>query len=251
MVTKIMFCALSIFADGSFISGSKDNTIKYWQRYQNKWICVATLEGHKGCVNVLTILSDNSFASGSQDNTLKKYWQRHENTWVCIATLTEHEGPVRALAGLPDGSLVSGSWDHTIKQWQILPPSPALTLPCKESNVNHALQLLQKGFLHPTLVPKLIPNDLITLDVSNTRIADPLLKAILDQCPNLTEIKIENCIWLTDEGRSLVAQRATKHTQATALAQWSLTPPVQNVLVNNHSTLGVQENSTIVMNNSK
>lgn len=57
--------------DYSFITGSKDKTIKVWDERKNK--CTTTLVGHRGSVVSLYKLHWNTITSGS-DNGVIRFW---------------------------------------------------------------------------------------------------------------------------------------------------------------------------------
>ncbi|KAL0947205.1 hypothetical protein HGRIS_013322 [Hohenbuehelia grisea] len=92
------------------ISGSLDNTVKYWDIDTGK--ATQTLFGH--IEGVWAVASDQlRLVSGSHDRTIK-VWSREEDR--CTATLVGHRGAVTCL-GLGEDKIVSGSDDGDIRVW--------------------------------------------------------------------------------------------------------------------------------------
>ena len=75
---------------------------------------MATLEGHRGDVNVLAVLEGGRLASGSDDRTLK-VWELVSG--ACVATLEGHARPVTSLAILEGRRMASGADDGEVKIW--------------------------------------------------------------------------------------------------------------------------------------
>lgn len=90
-----------------------------------------------------------------------------------------------------------------------------------EEDAIKLLILLLTNRLLVKQVKLLFPAELTRLNVSHTRITDDLLKAILDRCPRLENIAIDNCKLLTDAGKALIAERKAqlKSTKAATLIQ--------------------------------
>ncbi|CAD8199280.1 unnamed protein product [Paramecium octaurelia] len=81
-----------------FISGSDDNQIIIWGRYENNsWICQQKLNGHTDTIYCL-IINDNEdlIISGSDDETIKFWWK--QNQWLCSQTITDYNSRVYALS---------------------------------------------------------------------------------------------------------------------------------------------------------
>ena len=100
--------------DGRTIaSGSKDHTIRLWDR-QGKLL--KTFKGHQDAVNCIAYSPDGQIiASGSHDKTVK-VWDLQNGKE--LYTLTEHKGSVTAVTFSPDGQMIaSGSLDNTVKVW--------------------------------------------------------------------------------------------------------------------------------------
>jgi len=101
--------------DGTFISGSSDNTIKLWNK--DKTTPERTYEGHTGPLWALAVLDDKTFISGSEDRTIK-LWKIGKTT--ALRTYKGHTNIVCALAVLEPHSFISASADKTIKLWSYL-----------------------------------------------------------------------------------------------------------------------------------
>lgn len=101
--------------DRTIASGSKDNTIKLWNRSTGEEI--RTLTGHSNAVNSLAFSSDGqTLVSGSEDGTLK-IWNL--GTGQQVQSQTGDRNFVRAVAIAPDDrTIASGSAEDTnIKIW--------------------------------------------------------------------------------------------------------------------------------------
>ncbi|CAD8118322.1 unnamed protein product [Paramecium sonneborni] len=97
--------------ENSFISGSRDDSIRIWQ-YQNQqihqWICKQILTGHKSSIFCLIYnQQEDLLISGSDDKTIK-FWSLNQNIyesensqqklWYCSQTLTKHKNYVYSLS---------------------------------------------------------------------------------------------------------------------------------------------------------
>ncbi len=93
------------------------------------WLCIGTLTGHKGSVDIVAISPDGQMlSSGSEDQTIKLW---NLKTGDLLRTPTVYEHLVLSVAiSADEQTLASGSYDHTIKQWKrndlILYNHPAL-----------------------------------------------------------------------------------------------------------------------------
>ena len=70
---------LQVLPDGRIVSGSSDNTIRIWEKKDNRWESVA-LEGHTDSVWTLQVLPDGRIVSGSHDNTIR-IWDGKKESW--------------------------------------------------------------------------------------------------------------------------------------------------------------------------
>ncbi|NUM35925.1 MAG: protein kinase [Candidatus Brocadiae bacterium] len=99
----------------SFVSGSKDGTLKIWNVKEGK--CVATLEGHKSEVSCVDISPNGRFVvSGGHDKMLRLWeWE----TGRCIYAMEGHDHWVEHVRITPDGrEIISGSRDNNIRIWE-------------------------------------------------------------------------------------------------------------------------------------
>jgi WD40 repeat protein len=100
--------------DKMILSGSKDKTIKEWNRETGK--CIRTYIGHSSYVTSVIYSNDGKkILSGSDDKTIKE-WDRE--TGECIRTYIGHSDRVTSVSYSIDGKkILSGSRDVTIKEW--------------------------------------------------------------------------------------------------------------------------------------
>lgn len=109
-----MLICMAISSDGkSFITGSRDNTIKEWDKALFK--CVATYYGHTGWVVSVAYSPDNNkLLSGSFDKTVRE-WNRQ--TGKCIYTYKFNDF-VNYVTFAPDGrSFFVGLSNGIIEEW--------------------------------------------------------------------------------------------------------------------------------------
>ncbi|MFA6038326.1 MAG: hypothetical protein WC748_09445 [Legionellales bacterium] len=205
--------ALTVLSNGWLASGSGDLTIKIWEVNTQDSQRLRTIHGHSSTIVTLTALSNGWLVSGSVDNTIK-IWELKSQGIHLLCTIQGHSNIVRVLTILPNGWLASGSWDKTIKIW----PLCVYELDDRLNNANKTTRLLHNArelLIHnrlrleqvPLLFTKEVAKGLTTFDISNTRITDTLLTAILDCCPRLVDIKYDNCGWLSEEGIALITVR--------------------------------------------
>ena len=104
--------AMCAIPDGRLATGSWDNTAKIWSADGS--VCLATLEGHRGCVSSVAFAADGRIATGSWDK-IARIWSADGS--VCLATLEGHRSCVSSVAFAADGRLATGSGDNTAKIW--------------------------------------------------------------------------------------------------------------------------------------
>ena len=95
-------------------SGSSDSSVRVWDWAAGT--CVATLEGHGGCMfSVAFHPTDGTrLASGGGEDGSVRVWDWAAGT--CVATLEGHGHSVNSVAYNPrDGRLASVSYDRTIR----------------------------------------------------------------------------------------------------------------------------------------
>jgi WD40 repeat protein len=118
--------SLAISPDGNtFVSGSKDRTIKRWNLKTGKLL--HTFFGHLGPVVSVAISSNgDTLVSGSLDKTVR-VWDVEMGT--LISTLTGGEKWVKAVAISPNSrTIASGNEDRIITFWQLKPEKFLRTL---------------------------------------------------------------------------------------------------------------------------
>ncbi|MFX0040138.1 MAG: NosD domain-containing protein [Promethearchaeota archaeon] len=109
--------SIAISPDNKYIiSGSKDTTIKIWERDTGKLL--RSLRGHKKYINSVVVSPDGKYIiSGSNDKTVK-VWDL--NTGKLVKTLEGHTFYILAVAVSPDNNyIVSSSFDREIKVWDL------------------------------------------------------------------------------------------------------------------------------------
>ncbi|XP_055387975.1 phospholipase A-2-activating protein [Condylostylus longicornis] len=105
--------------DNTIISGSRDKTVKIWQRIEkDKFDVVATHSRHKNFVACVYYLeSENWICTGSNDSSILIYRVGCANPF---AELRGHEDTVCSLyRALGQKTIISGSWDKTAIVWSI------------------------------------------------------------------------------------------------------------------------------------
>ncbi len=219
----------TLLLNGWLASRSSGETIKLWDMNRIKEI--KTLKEYSShSINAMTVLYNNWIVTGT-DNLIM-LWDTGSGQKKILA---EVNSPVVFLASAPCGHLISILANGRVQRWSLCEYTlnPNLSKANnKELLLHNAQMLLMRNKLLVDQVKKLFPADLDILDVSNSSINDALLTAILKQCPKV-QIKAENCIWLTQEGHELIAQRETKHIKASTLAQWN-TNAATSPQTNNH-----------------
>lgn len=99
---------------GKILSGSFDNTLKYWDAHAKKEI--STWEGHTDNVRAVALSPDGTRAASGGSDRKVIIWNTESGT--DIAKLSGHEGIIRCIAYSSDGKYVlSGGDDKTLKLW--------------------------------------------------------------------------------------------------------------------------------------
>jgi len=105
-------CCICELEDGSFVSGSYDNTIKRWKAEAKS--VIQAFCGHLSSVQIVLGLKRDYFVSASVDQTIK-IWQI--STGECLCTLSLHTSMIYGLVKLSNSKFASASWDKTIRVW--------------------------------------------------------------------------------------------------------------------------------------
>jgi WD40 repeat protein len=105
-----------------FASGSLDNTIRIWCKFENNYI-TQTILYLNDYVNTLLYVFENKLISASRDNIIK-VWNLertdiNKNTNEFICELKGHEDTITQLICLNNGYLASGSIDKSVIIWNI------------------------------------------------------------------------------------------------------------------------------------
>ena len=124
--TDTVLC-LDVFPNKiSFLSGSKDNSIRLWALIQHKFQCLAKVDGHTHAVSSVTTCKadSNVFASGSEDNTLKVWTiKKSKKEGIITAvrfTVKAHDKVINCITVSPNDKLIAtGSQDKLAKLWDI------------------------------------------------------------------------------------------------------------------------------------
>ncbi|MFT4925999.1 MAG: WD40 repeat protein [Phenylobacterium sp.] len=113
--SSVMDCAFSP-NDRSFISASRDGTVRLWDVASGD--CLRVFKGHGARVNGCAFLpGGDAFISASSDKTLR-LWDK--NSGECLRVFKGHESGVNACAVAPDGlTILSASNDNTLRLWAL------------------------------------------------------------------------------------------------------------------------------------
>ena len=127
--------SIAFSADGQMIvSGSNDNTVKFWDIKTFK--IIKTLRASDE--DILTVaLYGNILATAGNDHHIT-LWDL--KTYTQTQTLKGHHGVIHSLAFSSDGhTLISGSWDKTIRIWDITSATEIRHIQTKDSIYTVAL----------------------------------------------------------------------------------------------------------------
>ena len=106
----LSLCALS---ETTLLSGSRDTTVKVWERQQGQLHLARTLSLHTATVLAIARLSDTLFVSSAADKLIKV----SDIVGAVHHTLMGHSDWVWQVLPLPGGQLVSSSEDGTLRLW--------------------------------------------------------------------------------------------------------------------------------------
>jgi len=254
-------CALTALPNGLLASGSEDNKIKIWNVENGKCVhtlsgrkdcslvalpngCLASIseDGKSiniwkvetgelvkslplpGCGSSLALLPNGWLASSSNNDEILLW---NVESGKVVKTLSVRIGVIRLMTVLSNGHLAiyGGLNDNAIKSWPLCEYIQYAGFSKRglfECLLSHPIMLLARNQLRVEQVPALFSESLERIDVSNTFITDELIKAILDQCPRLSEIKYDGCGWLTKAGIALIVER-NKQGNATTTTSTSRT----------------------------
>jgi hypothetical protein len=95
---------VATFADGTFVSGSADKTIRLWDKATGETL--RTFTCHTAGINCLATYPDGTFLSGSSDKTLRLW---NKTTGETIQSYVGHTSSVYCVATFDDGTFVSGA----------------------------------------------------------------------------------------------------------------------------------------------
>ena len=121
---------LSKIGDNQFISGSLDNTIKFWNLDDEELKPYDKIDKYTGKVGYILLLKDNHLCSSSVDENWVKIYEKiktfHENNnemvsdyqYNVLVTLSEHKKPISSIIELDNNLLVTGARDGFIIIWE-------------------------------------------------------------------------------------------------------------------------------------
>ena len=106
----------------TLVSGSRDCTVRVWQREADRFSPAQVLEGHADAVTAVAISpSSPLIASASSEGTVK-LWKRNPegSLQTAIWTVKAHEGDINGMIFTPKGSrfLITVSQDRTGRIWK-------------------------------------------------------------------------------------------------------------------------------------
>jgi WD40 repeat protein len=138
-----------------FISGSKDMTVKVWDKCSARLVRGSNKHGHHVKCALFFNSSENLIVTGSADKSIlilgldnkKLFWKLFHSgavfclekletknllfsgsadwsikiwdmgTKTCVCTLNEHTGPIKSIKLIDENSIISSSIDNTLKLW--------------------------------------------------------------------------------------------------------------------------------------
>ena len=124
-ILKIIFLT---GAEGCFVSGSEDASLRIWKVNitesesgvvgEGKFL--ASLHGHSDPIQCVRISKGQYIVSGSADCSIV-LWSLA--TGKIVSKFVGHEDCVNCLYCLGNGLIISGSADKTIRVWKYMPPA--------------------------------------------------------------------------------------------------------------------------------
>ncbi len=114
--SKIALCVTKL-SNNNLISGSADQTLKWWQLNEKVSDCKQTLEGHKSWVTCVCTLPGKTIVSGSDDGELK-IWHLDKDEKYQAETIGKHGTAVFGVIYLPSEELVSVSDNGSLRVWR-------------------------------------------------------------------------------------------------------------------------------------
>ena len=121
---------LSKIGNNQFISGSSDNTIKFWNLDDEELKPYDKLDKYTGKVGIVLLLKDNRLCSSSLDQNWVKIYEKIKTCYKnneeiisdyqynVLVTLSDHKKPVSSIIELDNGMLVTGARDGKIIIWE-------------------------------------------------------------------------------------------------------------------------------------
>lgn len=107
-------CLTKGLAANSFLSGSWDNTAKYWQLPSATQIAKTTFSGHTAAIWSILQLENGNIVTASADKTINIWSQDGQ----ILKKLQGHTDCVRGLADFPElGRFVSVANDASVRVW--------------------------------------------------------------------------------------------------------------------------------------
>ena len=111
---------VSFSPNGQVIAiASADHTVKIWEKLEQKWTLLQTLNSHVEGVTDIDFTPDgNTLASASNDQTII-FWEKRDGKWILAKPLKQHEGRVNAVSFSSSGNMMAtASNDKTVLLWE-------------------------------------------------------------------------------------------------------------------------------------
>lgn len=122
---------LEKIGNNQFISGSSDNSIKFWNLDDAEFKPYDCLNKYTGSVGYLLLLKDNRLCTTTtSENWIKIYEKikisdetndngdKENYKYIISLTLSEHKMPIKSMIQLENGFLISASKDESIIIWE-------------------------------------------------------------------------------------------------------------------------------------
>lgn len=129
---------LSKIGDNQFISGSKDNSIKFWNLDDVELIPYEKFDKCTGKVELVLLLKNNHLCSSSVDPISVRIFEKikplsnkeeeniSDDQYKVLVTLSEHKKPVTSIIELDNQLLVTAARDGLVILWEIIGKSPKI-----------------------------------------------------------------------------------------------------------------------------